>query len=95
VTGGEAVEPTPEPKVGDPGSGAALYVANCLACHGENAAGGAVGPTLVSAEMKAKEDDYYRQVIANGIEGTAMPAWSDRLSTQDIEDLIAYFRSLQ
>jgi mono/diheme cytochrome c family protein len=95
TTGGEAVEPGPEPEAGDPESGAAHYAANCLACHGENAVGGAVGPTLVSPEMKAIEDDHYVQVIKNGIEGTAMSAWRDRLDAQDIADLIAYLRSLQ
>jgi len=98
VTGGEAA-PTqasgPAPAAGDPGSGAQIFAQNCVACHGEDAVGGAVGPTLVSAEMKAKDDDYYRQVISDGIAGTAMPAWGDRLSPQDVEDVIAFLRSKQ
>jgi mono/diheme cytochrome c family protein len=92
--GGEA-EATPLPAGGDPANGAIVFAQNCAACHGENAEGGSVGPTLVSAEMKAKEDDYYREVINNGIAGSAMPAWSGRLSVQEIEDVIAFVRSLQ
>jgi mono/diheme cytochrome c family protein len=93
ATSEEAV-PSPAPEGGDPAKGAALF-SNCVGCHGENAEGGAIGPTLVSAEMKAKDDDHYRQVIANGVAGTAMPAWADRLSAQDIEDVIAFLRSKQ
>ena len=94
VPDGEATSP-PASEGRDPASGEALFAQNCAGCHGENAAGGAVGPTLVSAEMKAKEDDHYRQVIANGITGTAMPSWEGRLSVQDIEDVIAFLRSKQ
>ena len=94
VTGGEAI-PSPAPEGGDPTSGASGYAQNCAACHGENAQGGPVGPTLVSAEMKAKDDDYYQQVISNGIAGTAMPPWGSRLSTQDIQDIVAFLRSKQ
>jgi len=94
ATGGEAA-PSPAPEGGDPISGASAYAQNCAACHGENAQGGPVGPTLVSAEMKAKDDDYYRQVIANGIAGTAMPPWGSRLSAQDIQEIVAFLRSKQ
>jgi mono/diheme cytochrome c family protein len=45
--------------------------------------------------MKAKDGDDYRQAIANGVAATAMPAWGGRLSTQDIEDVIAFLRSKQ
>jgi mono/diheme cytochrome c family protein len=45
--------------------------------------------------MKAKDDEYYRGVIRDGIAGTAMPAWGDRLSTEDIEDVLAFLRSKQ
>lgn len=92
---GVSETPPPAPAAGDPANGAAIFAANCAACHGENAAGGAVGPTLVSAEMAAKDDDHYRQTLLNGIEGTAMAAWGDRLSAQEIEDVIAFLRSLQ
>ena len=101
ATGGEPVA-SPEPDkgetvaaTGDPANGATLFTANCAGCHGENAQGGSIGPTLVSAELKAQDDDFYRQVISNGREGTAMPAWEGRLSAQDIEDVIAFLRSQQ
>ena len=94
ATGGEAAA-TAAPAGGDPAKGAAVFAQNCAGCHGENAQGGSVGPTLVSAELKAQNDDFFRQTILNGRAGTAMPAWQGRLSTQDIEDVIAHLRSLQ
>ena len=92
---GVSETPPPAPAAGDTANGAAIFAANCAVCHGENAAEGPVGPTLVSAEMAAKDDDHYRQTLLNGIEGTAMAAWGDRLSAQEIEDVIAFLRSLQ
>jgi mono/diheme cytochrome c family protein len=94
TTGGE-VAATAEPAGGDPAKGATVFAQDCAGCHGGNAQGGSVGPTLVSAEMKAQSDDFFRQTILNGRAGTAMPAWQGRLSAQDIEDVIAYLRSLQ
>jgi mono/diheme cytochrome c family protein len=94
ATGGEAAA-TAEPAGGDPANGATVFAQNCAGCHGQNAQGGSVGPTLVSAELKAQSDDFFRQTILNGRAGTAMPAWQGRLSAQDIEDAIAYLRSLQ
>lgn len=92
--GGEA-QASPEPAGGDPANGEAVFTANCAACHGPDAAGGSVGPTLLSAELAAQDDDFYRQVILNGRSGTAMPAWEGRLSEQEIEDVIAFLRSKQ
>jgi mono/diheme cytochrome c family protein len=92
--GGE-VESSPAPAGGDADNGATIYAQNCASCHGENAEGGSVGPTLVSAELAAQNDDFYREVILNGRAGTAMPAWEGRLSAQEIEDVIAFLRSNQ
>ncbi len=91
---GEAVA-SPAPAAGDPANGATVFAANCAGCHGQDAAGGPVGPTLVSAELKAQNDDFFRQTILNGRSGTAMPAWQGRLSEQEIEDVIAFLRSKQ
>ena len=91
---GEA-EASPAPAGGDADNGAAIFAQDCAGCHGQNAEGGSVGPSLVSAELKAQSDDFFRQTILNGRAGTAMPAWEGRLSAQDIEDVIAFLRSKQ
>jgi mono/diheme cytochrome c family protein len=94
VPGGE-VGASPAPPAGDSANGALVFAANCAACHGPDAAGGSVGPTLISAELKAQPDDFFRQTILNGRSGTVMPAWQGRLSEQEIEDVIAFLRSKQ
>lgn len=94
-TPGGAAETSPAPAGGDLANGAAVFAANCAGCHGPDAAGGAVGPTLISAELKAQPDDFFQQAILNGRSGTAMPAWQGRLSEQEIEDVIAFLRSKQ
>lgn len=88
-------QPAEPVAAGDPVKGAEIFAANCATCHGENAQGGTLGPTLVSAQSVAQNDDFYRQIIANGRMGSAMPAWSNILSAQSIEDVIAFIRSKQ
>jgi cytochrome c55X len=58
-------------------------------------AGGALGPTLVSADVGAKDDEFLRETISNGRTGTAMPPWGGILSAQDVEDVISFLRSKQ
>jgi mono/diheme cytochrome c family protein len=92
---GEVEEPAPVASASDPANGAEVFALNCAVCHGTGAEGGAVGPTLISAEVQAKDDEQYRETIVNGITGTAMPAWGARLSEQEVDDVIAFVRSLQ
>lgn len=93
-------EPTPaEPSepaaAGDPTKGAEIFAASCIACHGPDAAGSALGPTLVSIEVATNDDDFFRDAITNGRRGTAMPPWSGVLTPQDIVDIIGFLRSKQ
>ena len=95
-----AEEATPESPVesageGDAASGEEVYAATCASCHGDDAAGGALGPTLVSADLAAKDDDFFRETINNGRAGTAMPPWQGVLSPQQVEDVIAFLRTKQ
>lgn len=95
-----AVEATPEGPAepagaGDPANGELIFTTNCASCHGTGAQGGALGPTLISADVAAKDDEHFRETIANGRAGTAMPAWSSMLNAQEIEDVIAWLRSKQ
>ena len=80
---------------GDPANGEAVYAANCASCHGANGEGGALGPTLIGADIAAKDDAFFRETIADGRVGTAMPAWGPILGAQKIEDVIAWLRGKQ
>jgi len=77
---------------GDAANGEQLFVANgCGACHGAKGEGG-VGPKLAGIE---EDDTELFTAIKNGVAGTAMVAFGDRLSDQDIRDLIAFIRQLK
>jgi mono/diheme cytochrome c family protein len=85
---------TPPPDVqGDPNRGATLYDQNCAVCHGTNLEG-RIGVTLAKNWPSIRPDQSVRNVIANGIQGSAMPAWSQAkggpLSETEINDLVAF-----
>lgn len=83
--------------------GAEIYKINCLACHGETAAGDGVAgaalnplpsPIGHTSQMLSDALVFYR-ISEGGVEfQTAMPAWKDVLTDQQIWDVIAYVREL-
>jgi len=89
--------PTLADMEGDPGRGAPIFAYNCAACHGERAAGG-FGWPLAKSWPGNQPQVYLLEVIAEGIPGTVMPAWSQAeggpLTEEQIADLAAYILSL-
>jgi cytochrome c551 len=83
----EAPSQTPASAVGDPARGEQLFAENCATCHGEGGAGGGVGPTLAGSSVSL---DEARSTIQNG--RGVMPA--DLVSGQDLEDVLAYLRTI-
>jgi polyvinyl alcohol dehydrogenase (cytochrome) len=79
--GGEQQDPGP-----DPPDGAALYAANCAACHGADGSGGA-GPDLRGIGEMHTLDELI-QVITNG--RGDMPAWNTTLSAEEIRAVATY-----
>lgn len=81
----------------DPASreaGKALYMTNCMPCHGAEA-GGLIGPNLA--------DDYWlhggrpgdiHRVIAGGVLDKGMPAWSMVLEPRELDELTAFVLSV-
>ena len=85
---------TPPPGVtGDPNRGALLYAGNCAVCHGADGEG-RVGATLAKDWPSFRPDLRVKSVIETGIEGSAMPGWSQAhggpLTDQDINDITAF-----
>ena len=75
--------------------GASVFKAQCVSCHGPNAAG-QIGPNLT--------DDYYKnvrqltdipKVISDGAAAGAMPAWKTRLHPNEVVLVAAYVASLR
>jgi mono/diheme cytochrome c family protein len=89
--------------------GKAVYQNWCAGCHGDTGAGDGPGAaemlprprdftrgvykirTTASGEIPT--DDDLMRVIADGMPGTAMPAWNAKLSEQERRDLVAYLKS--
>ena len=89
---------TPPPNVsGDPNRGAVLFDENCAVCHGPNGQGRA-GATLAKAWSGVRPDLEVETIIANGIQGSQMPAWSQAsggpLSKAEIDDLVTFVLTL-
>ncbi len=76
----QAVRESPPPTAvsqGDPV--AALYTANCAPCHG--------------AQIDVPAGTNLHSVIAQGVHGQGMPAWSGDLSTDEIDALAGFILS--
>jgi mono/diheme cytochrome c family protein len=69
-----------------------LFAQGCAVgyCHG------ASGSAARSPRLRGRSfyRDYLIKVIRNGIPNTAMPAWGDRLTDADVNDLTDYIQSL-
>src|ERR1700682_5774637 len=79
--------------------GTQLFATNCSACHGKGAVGGSA-PVLNAKEfLKSTTDDQIRGLIAGGVPGTEMPAWSlafgGTLTDEQILQISTYLRSLE
>jgi mono/diheme cytochrome c family protein len=95
---GEA--PTPDPPLTDADLEHArkLYATNCQSCHGPDGAGNvtaatAVVPAPASFRRVRPTQSYAVQVLTNGIPGTAMTPWREKLSEEDRYLLARYVRS--
>jgi len=84
--------------------GQALFKRNCAGCHGRDGRGGAhtfmphVDTLTRKGYIEEVPDDYLAVVILEG--GAAvgkssyMPSWKSKLSREEVDDIIAYIRSL-
>ncbi|HEX7333618.1 MAG TPA: cytochrome c [Pyrinomonadaceae bacterium] len=90
--------PSPSPSPDPIALARANYTKNCEACHGENGTGGLVkveNKQIKVASLKSDHaikhtDDQLAKVITNGEE--EMPAFKDKLSQQEITDLVRFIR---
>jgi cytochrome c5 len=82
--------------------GAQLYGANCAMCHGADGWGaGHSGHTLQPHpanfhdphRLFNRSEERLRQVLRDGVYGSAMPPWRDKLSATEIEHIVAFVRA--
>ncbi|MDH4066804.1 MAG: c-type cytochrome, partial [Acidobacteriota bacterium] len=86
------------PAGGDLARGRELYAAYCVACHGPLGEGDGPGAAgLRPAPVNLAEHDYtpdrLADVLWNGVDGTAMPAWRDH-PVDDLAALVTAVRAL-
>lgn len=88
---------------GDARKGKAVYEKSCVLCHGPQGRGdGPVGKTInppaadfTSAASKKKPDAELLDTIEHGRPPTAMTGWKGQLSEIEIQDVLAYVKSLR
>lgn len=64
----------------------AIYREHCAECHGKERLG-AMGPALLPQNLSRLKQKFAIDVIANGRVATQMPAFSEKLTTAQIESL--------
>lgn len=93
---------------GDAAAGLEVHKKNCLKCHGPEGTGDGPASKLLKtkpadwtdkAKLSKISDDELFKVISKGGDAVGksklMPAFADKLSEQDIRNVIAFIRSLQ
>lgn len=89
--------PTVPGSTGDPTLGKALFIENCAMCHGEQGQGRS-GASLTKGFASIKPQQFVRATVAQGIENSAMPAWSQNhggpLTENEIDDISAFIITL-
>lgn len=73
--------------------GSQLFAANCSRCHGPEGQGTPRAPSLnVQSFFVDKTDQAIQQIITNGVPGTAMPTWGDRMTEAEIQAIVGFIR---
>jgi cytochrome c oxidase cbb3-type subunit 3 len=91
--GVEPIELSLDPVTGDSVTGKEIYADNCAVCHGENGEG-EIGPAIGNpAMLSLTTDAFLRYAIENGRDGTEMPAFTNTLSSQEIDAVTAFLRT--
>ncbi len=75
-------------------SGAIIFAANCIACHGAKGEG-SIGPNLLDEYwIHGHTPEAILKVIATGAAAQGMPAWGPVLGDKKVRDLTAYIQSI-
>lgn len=79
---------------GDRERGAALYREHCAGCHGEGGEGVRAVSLSSPVFRESATDAMVRETIARGRRGTAMRGWDGILSSEDIDALTLFVRTM-
>lgn len=81
-------------------TGRMLFQQNCVVCHGAEGRGDGPqaaaldpSPADLRQHLPLHTDTQFFAFVADGVGGTAMPAWREQLSEEDIWNLINFLRA--
>jgi cytochrome c oxidase cbb3-type subunit I/II len=89
--------PGAEPSVAELALGQQVYVDNCAQCHGDNGD----GEGFAASELPIAPNDFSGQrpsidaalrALTNGVKGTSMAPWTDRLDESELQAVVHYVR---
>jgi mono/diheme cytochrome c family protein len=92
VTDADSTGMKSETAAGDPLHGKAIFAQNCSTCHGQNGAGGGIGPTLKGE--KTRKDDAKTIAWIKNPQPPMPKLWPSPLNDKDVADVAAYVQSL-
>ena len=73
--------------------GGQLFSQNCSRCHGPEGQGTQRAPALnVKSFLTDTSDLAIQQIVTNGVPGTAMPVWGDRMTEAEIQAIVGFIR---
>lgn len=73
--------------------GSQLFSSNCSRCHVPEGQGTQRAPALnVKSFLTDTSDLAIQQIVTQGVPGTAMPAWGDRMTESDIQAIVGLIR---
>jgi mono/diheme cytochrome c family protein len=90
---GAVALPSYSADLGDPKAGEAVFHNNCASCHGEEGAGGKVGPVIDVAFLALVSNQSLRTTVIAGRSDRGMPDWrkhSKIMTPQDISNVVAW-----
>jgi mono/diheme cytochrome c family protein len=88
ASGGDKLAVTPEEY-----QGWKIFAVNCTRCHGEDAIGSALAPSLVKSLAGGLTYDQFAQIVKKGRPEKGMPPWENLLTDEQIKQLYAYLQA--
>jgi mono/diheme cytochrome c family protein len=97
VRGFSATVPGAAPSTAELALGQQVYAGNCAQCHGDNGD----GDGFAADELPIAPTDFRGQrpsmsaslnALTNGVEGTSMAPWTDRLDENELTAVVHYLR---
>ena len=70
-----------------------VFAVNCTRCHGEDAIGSALAPSLVKSLQGTVTHAVFVQTVTEGRLAKGMPAWGSLLTPTQIENVYSYLKA--